>query len=213
MIISSTHFNGKPILTKTQQNYTLEVETLARLEALIENMKNHHSKVLFIRFDVRYPEHTAFPSDNILFSTFMAAFIKHLERNGLDPAYLWVREQNQAANQHYHCILLLNGHKIQNYYPVLQKADALWSNMLGVPCQGLVHFCDTRPDGSRQKNGLMIRRDKHSQEGLEDQCFQWGSYLAKTATKDDNLYNTRSVGNSRIPQELYRQSIQTHLRG
>lgn len=213
MVTFDELYNGRPILANKELGYGCEIDILARIDALLSFMMQKHSKVLFIRFDVRFPRYVNFQNDNLLFSEFMANFIKYLTRKDLDPEYVWVREQDSSNNQHYHCILLLNGHKVQNYYPVLQKADALWSNLLGVPCQGLVHFCDTRPDGSRQKNGLMIRRDKHAQEGLEDQCFQWGSYLAKTATKDANLYNTRSVGNSRIPQELYRQSIQTHLLG
>ena len=204
------YFNNKQILTDKNLGYGCRVDILARLEALLTDMTQRHCKVLFIRFDVRYPRGLLYPTDNVLFRGFMATFIKQYQRKNLGPAYLWVREQDSSDNHHYHCVLLLNGNKVQHYLPILRKADELWSLALGVEQQGLVHFCDSTVAGGKQANGLMIRRDKYAAPGVEERCFQWGSYLAKTNTKDDSLFNTRSIGCSRFPQGLYHQSIETY---
>lgn len=196
-------WNNKPL-----NDY--DINTLAKIETLITDMTKKHSKVLFIRFDVRFPQAIRYPSDNDIFSQFIARFIKKQQRRGLDPAYLWVREQDSSINHHYHCILLLNGHKVNKGYPILLGADALWSQTLGTQQQGLVHFCNRAFDGSAQPNGLMIRRDKLAKEGVEEQCLDWGSYLAKKYSKDGSLYSTRSVGNSRIPQSLYQEVFQKY---
>ena len=205
-----SHYIGKPILADESLGYGCDVDILARLDALLTDMTHKHCKVLFIRFDVHFPQELSYPDDNRLFRNFMAALIRYCHRKRQDPAYLWVREQVRSENQHYHCVLLLDGNRTQKCYPVLQKAQSLWSSALEGHGNGLVHFCDSKPDGSKQQNGLMIRKDKYAAEGIEETCFRWGSYLAKINTKDTTLYNTRSVGNSRFPQELYQQSLATY---
>lgn len=200
------------VLLDQRWGYNYEPTILAKLEALLQDMTKRYSKALFIRFDVRFPYGEQYPEDNVHFRTFMATFMKHCQRKGLSPAYLWVREQDSSIHQHYHCVLLVNGHKAQKYRPLLQKANSLWQQQLNTEAEGLIHFCDKNNDSSKSQNGVMLKRGAPDNAEALNDCFKRGSYLAKTATKDDTLYNTRSVGNSRISAECYASCLAKHTK-
>ena len=210
VITYSNTYNNKPIQADEHLGYGCNVDILARADALLQHMENRHCKVLFVRFDVRFPQDGQYKQNNTLFTNFMATFIKYCQRKKFDPAYLWVREQDSAHNQHYHCVLLLNGNKVQHYLPLLQRADTLWQQQLGVHQKGLVHYCNSTTGGDYQQNGLMLRQDKHAQQGVGDICFNWASYLAKMNTKEEDYKGARKVGNSRIPKGLYLESLAQH---
>ena len=205
MITLNRQMHGDPVLEDVGSGYDQDI--LARLDALLEDMNRRHSKVLFVRFDIRFPQHMQAGADNTQFVKFLNSFTTFCRRKKYDPAYLWVREQNSGINQHYHCLILLDGQKIQHYYAVLCASEKLWGQQLNTPCQSLVHFCDKDRDGAPQRNGLMIRKDKYAEEGMLERCLEWGKYLAKNETKGNTPSGIRSVGNSRIPQDLYLQKL------
>ena len=128
---------------------------------LLEEYTKTFSKTMVVRFDVTYPKTYIGVEDNSDMSALMKLLIQQCSRNGVSPAYFWVREQSlRSNNQHYHCMLLLDGNKTCRYYPYIELAEKIWGRILGVNPKGLVHYCDRDPDGNRQANGIILRSDE-----------------------------------------------------
>lgn len=198
-IITRNSFNDMSIQVDENKKQGCYKDILQRILDILTYYSSKHNKALFIRFDVRFPSSYSNDRSNQTFSKFIACFIKFYKRNGLDPAYIWVREQSYEQHQHYHCILLLDGNKIQSYYHVLRQAEEMWGNKVEANHSGLIEFCNKTRSGDGQTNGILIRRNKESFPDIFRSCFHWASYLAKTSTKDSSPLWVREFGSSRIP--------------
>lgn len=166
---------------------------------LIEEYTKTFSKTMVVRFDVTYPKNFMAVEDNSDMSTIMKLLIQQCSRNGVSPAYFFVREQSRRSdNQHYHCILLLDGNKTCRYYPYIELAEKIWGRILGVNPKGLIHYCDRDPDGNRQANGIILRSDDPYYEDKIDTVVRQAMYLAKIHSK--GFYNDgfRDFGMTRI---------------
>ncbi len=161
-----------------------------KLNKLFVHTLNKHNKVFLTRFDVRFPNDNVYPNANNLISNFTESLVRHFKRKKLDPNYLWVREQNDSLNPHYHFTLLLDGNKIQHPAKINKKADELWNLQLGLPqnYRGLIDYCN------RISNGIMVYR--HDIDSFIS-ASEWVSYLAKPGSKNINRHY-RSVGMSRV---------------
>lgn len=169
------------------------------LATFLTEYTTSYSKTMVIRFDVTYPKGLVAVEDNSDISALMKLLIQQCSRNGVSPAYFWVREQSlRSNNQHYHCMLLLDGNKTCRYYPYIELAEEIWGRILGVNPIGLVHYCDRDPDGNRQANGIILRSDDPYYEDKIDTVVRQAMYLAKDHTK--GIYNdgVRDFGMSRI---------------
>ncbi len=200
MIISNSNYYGLSIQADESKGQGCYTDILQRILDMLIYYISKHNKLLFIRFDVRFPAEYYNDRSNQIFSEFIADLIKFYKRAGLDPVYIWVREQSCEKHQHYHCILLLDGNKIQSYHHVLRQAEAMWNRKLGVEQLGLINFCNKSRYGELQSNGIMLRRNDENFSDVFNKCFHWASYLAKTATKDYAPLGIREFGSSRIPK-------------
>ena len=154
---------------------------------------------MIVRFDTTYPKNFMAVEDNSDMSVLMKLLIQQCSRNGVSPAYFWVREQSiRSDNQHYHCMLLLDGNKTCRYYPYIELAEKIWGRILGVNPKGLVHYCDRGPDGNRQANGIILRSDDLNYEDKIEAVVRQAMYMAKVHTK--GFYNDgfRDFGMTRI---------------
>ena len=170
-----------------------------KLFELLEEYTRTFSKTMIVRFDVTYPQRLIAVEDNSDMSALMKLLIQQCSRNGVSPAYFWVREQSiRSDNQHYHCMLLLDGNKTCRYYPYIELAEKIWGRILGVNPKGLVHYCDRDPDGNRQANGIILRSDDLNYEDKIEAVVRQAMYMAKVHTK--GFYNDgfRDFGMTRI---------------
>lgn len=170
-----------------------------KLFELLEEYTRTFSKTMIVRFDVTYPQRLIAVEDNSDMSALMKLLIQQCSRNGVSPAYFWVREQSiRSDNQHYHCMLLLDGNKTCRYYPYIELAEKIWGRILGVNPKGLIHYCDRDPDGNRQANGIILRSDAPYYEDKIDTVVRQAMYMAKVHTK--GIYNDgfRDFGMTRI---------------
>ena len=198
----ASEYDGLPINTDVDQKQGCHEKILDRIKDNFDYMTEHHNKIFFMRYDVRFPADNCDHPDNRTFRDFNANLLKNLNRQGLDPHSVWVREQSREKHQHYHGILLMDGNKIQSTHNPIRKAEELWAKALDLPAdhaKGLVDDCTKGRDGSVQKNGVMMRKDDPQYHEKVKQCFHWASYLAKDNTKDKRLDGVRSFGASRIP--------------
>ena len=170
-----------------------------KISELLKEYTRTFSKTMFVRFDVTYPKTYIVVEDNSDMSALMKLLIQQCSRNGVSPAYFFVREQSLGSdNQHYHCMLLLDGNKTCRYYPYIELAEKIWGRILGVNPKGLVHYCDRGPDGNRQANGIILRSDDLNYEDKIEAVVRQAMYMAKVHTK--GFYNDgfRDFGMTRI---------------
>ncbi|WP_291443638.1 inovirus-type Gp2 protein [Desulfovibrio sp.] len=114
---SIMHDNGNCLYRPTIGN---------NMATLLTEYTTSHSKTMVIRFDVTYPKGFKAVEDNSDISALMKLLIQRCSRNGVSSAYFWVREQSlRSNNQHYHCMLLLNGNKTRRYYPYIEAAEEM----------------------------------------------------------------------------------------
>ena len=181
-------------------------------EKILETIKEHFdyatqtkSKILFMRYDVRFQQGECEHCSNELFRTFQANFMKKLSRQGLKPQYVAVREQSREKHQHYHVALLLDGQKTQSIHNHITTAERLWNRTLGLPNRengyGLIDDCTKSRAGTVQINGVMLRRDDPEYESKKADCFRRASYLAKINTKADAFNGNREIMTSRVPKD------------
>lgn len=193
--------------TIVDNKYTYKNEIMNKIRDLLSHYTQKHSKALIFRFDIHYPQdyvtdlqQPILPISNADISTCMAYVIKKYKRQGLDPYYIWVREQHKSLHPHYHCALLLDGQKIRSYSHVFDTVQDEWERVIECPASGCINHCIC--DTDKDYNGKIIRRsDKdflYTQRCQE--VFQQLSYLAKTHTKAQNNDGLRNFGISRIPK-------------
>ena len=191
---TSNLFNNRPINTGKYNEYQCIKEYLQKIDSLMANALQKHSKVMMFRMDLRFPVAAHCLVDHAtLVSNFIESLTRNLKYNKLDPYYLWTREQEGSINPHYHLMILVDGHKNQKPHKSLNLAQELWSKQFTIlNCQGvnnLVYMCDYQC--------CMINRN--SQESI-NKAFYWASYLAKVNTKTITS-SYRSIGHSRVDSQ------------
>lgn len=192
------------------QNYQIQFhpsgihgEIINTIHALLTKMtapKGGHCKVFFLRFDLRFPDGSDYPTDNSVIEDFISHYIKTFYRLNIDASYIWVREQNSSLNHHYHIALFLDGSKIEHDTYPLQIAERLWAlklNLPGLENHGLVHYCRKGSLGNQDNSVMLIRKNPDFQAKFQSVMFI-SSYLAKTYSKGTVDPRVRQFGNSRI---------------
>ncbi len=186
----------------TQEQYQYQQTMLAQLTNLLYHYTHKHSKALVVRFDVHFPSGYPATADNYHISDALAYLMKKYKRQGLDPKYFWVREQDSSVHHHYHVVLFLDGQKVCSYKHVFQNMEEIWGRILDYDVNGCIHHCNKNHDGSTDmgRNGLQIRRCD-GQEIMHQQMqavYNQISYLAKMDTKVFNNNGIRNFAMSRI---------------
>ena len=197
-LITDDHYQGLPLHQDHSRSTAYRADMLERIQALLNEACQSHSKVLFIRFDVHFPADRQAPEDNQLIVGFLNRLCQDLNRRKLDPRYFYCRENGPSSGRpHYHVFLLLDGHKIQTIKGVLAEVERLWGIALKVDARGLVDFCNGSSEGQRY-NGIQLRRNDPEFGNTLDYVFKWCGYCAKVSSKEDLGHNVRSFGSSRV---------------
>ena len=190
-------------------NYTYIPEIRERIQQLIDIMLTQHCKVLFVRFDARFPQGTIPRGKNEEISCLMKTLMSYYYDQGVAAQYIWVREQLNSDSPHYHVIVLLNGSLVQYPMGIWAKAAEIWSGITN-GSSALIQQCWAQPIGRDCTGGIMIRRPSGvalEQERLEQQeafqatygaALEWGSYLAKEFSKDNTPSGVRRFGSSQL---------------
>ncbi len=197
-------FNGHPINADEEKRLGCKTDILEKYDSRMEDMFNRHSKVLQVRFDLRYPQDGSVSPIPEHIHDFNYNLKRSLSRkkvaggHDVDPQLIWTREQKDSEHPHYHHLLLANGNAVRNYYPIVQKAEELWSRTIGSDQPGLVHYCDKSSNGVPNKNGIMVRKGHAAESEQIDECYHQASYLAKERDKDRKVKGVWTCGSSRV---------------
>lgn len=203
-------FQGYPINTGTNGQHECYDLMLYRIRRHMDLMTARHGKVLFIRFDLRFPQGFAYDKSNDKVSRLFKRLKEKYEYDNIDLHFMWFREQSREKHQHYHCVLLIDGDKIQRYCPVLEYITHVWGRLLKCNPAGLVDYCNFNRGGNAAENGIMIRRPSSKADGKElmdqeqrfrstfEKCHHWASYLAKVNQKANIPSGVRRFGLSQL---------------
>lgn len=179
----------------TNFNNLFYQEIITFHENHLTNMISKYSKVLQIRLDIHYPQN-GIKYNSKCIRDFTENFTRDLKRNyplvllgqkrsighkairrhNVDPRLIWVSEKSGSCNNHYHFIILVNGHAMWKVYGILKRAERQWANALKLnSVAGLIH--------RTKKNFVLIK--KHSAQFTEqmNKAHQQSLYLAKKTTK------------------------------
>ena len=162
--------------------------------------------ILFVRFDIRFPDGVDPTSNervNSAYRSFQTKFMKNLSRRGLDPQYVAVREESADEQAHYHVALMLDGRKVQTAQDHIQTAERLWESTLGLPARengyGLIRNCTTDRDGKMLPDGVLLRNGDLDAEQKKNDCVRQANQLANTEGKGFAPKWQRELFSSRLP--------------
>ncbi len=208
--INTPVFMDLPINTGSGGQFFCYDIMLKKIYDLMTAMVSRHNKVLFIRFDLRFPKNYSTDISNDKVSLLVKNLKEFYTYHAIDIQSAWVREQSREKHQHYHCLVLMDGNKVQRYHPVLSHVSGVWGRILQCDPVGLVDYCNHDRSGNPVQNGIMIRRpsskavgeklEKQTQQFQEDfaRAFQWASYLCKENQKMNTPPNMRRFGVSQL---------------
>ena len=187
----------------TEQNHTFNQNAMKKIMEMTDSMIARHSKVLQIRFDLRYPQNHI-PQKQISsgrkrsdFSKTMQAVVQELNRKHLDVQYIGKEEQENSIHPHAHFGLQINGNKKQHRSSIVPIVEKHWGHTLNIPAEEvhrkqLVFPCNQDGEGNPRANGYRIDRNDvlHFREQKEAAIRQL-SYLAKERGSDTLPKGTR----------------------
>ncbi|MBB1370300.1 inovirus-type Gp2 protein [Pseudoalteromonas sp. SR45-4] len=152
----------------------------------VDVMLNHHSKVHLVRFDLRLYE---FTQTNQVITKFNRILFKWLKRsyNLKRIGFIWCREIETAKQQHYHYVLMLDGHKIRHPHDILSKVKMVWEHQL---------------QGSQYTPKHCYYNIKRGDYNSLQQAIWRISYLAKVRGKGQKPPQTKNYSTSRIKHKL-----------
>jgi len=148
----------------------------------VEAMLRHHSKVHLLRFDLRMYHLT---DNNKIITIFNRRLFKWLKRyyNLKRIGFTWCRELETAKKQHYHYVLMLDGHKVRHPKLILEKARDIWDNQL---------------NGSEfTPKNCYYNLERNNHESIQNAIWRI-SYLAKPRGKGYKPTQTKNYGASRV---------------
>ena len=197
-ITFSDSFNGYPINTNEERGLGCFTKILSVYEQRLEYMLSTHSKVMQVRFDLRYPSDGSVVPDIkhiYRFNQYMQRGLKELKFQGghkVDPCYVGVIEQDHSPFPHVHMVVLVNANAIEYPVTVWRMADLYWGLAIGSEQEGLVHYC------LQHKNGIIARRDEDDYKDNINKIFYQASYLAKLRDKEERSIGSRMCLKNRI---------------
>ena len=176
------------------------------IDGVITTMTERHSKVLVVRFDLRYPKDHNADNSNRDFSGTLQGVCREFSRKGYDPQYVARREQVTSENQHYHVGILLDGNKKRSPEAVRQTVEMHWAKHLDIPLEEvqqkvLVYPCNKAPDGSPRENGRMIIRGTWDNHKQKQDTMRQLSYLAKVDENDQTPSSTKKFFTSQFAKD------------
>jgi hypothetical protein len=167
-------------ISKSNKGYYLDI--IQAIGSQLESMLSHYSRVLTVRFDLHLYDPTV---TNQCISRFFRKCRKRLkcEYGLVRMGFAWCREQNKGTAQHYHCVLILDGHKVNYPNKVLTIVDSIW--------EGWGHV---KPYTPRNCYYFVLRGDVITRANVMVRL----SYLAKVYSKGLRLSSVNDYSTSRI---------------
>ena len=203
MIVNSDAPHGYPLLPYEGPEAGYRVDILERIQDRLDQSLERHSQVLAVMMAIRFPQSLIAEPNNNCFQYFIEEYRRILNAHSYDPHYVWVAEKDEAANQHYHLLLLLNGNRIRFFQMPPTEASAVWGRALNRfygyngSVDGLIHVGKVMQHEHLRRSYLILRNDFDTQ----DDMMEHFSYFAKMHSKACFTNKTRVFGASLMKRE------------
>ena len=162
-------------------NKGIYLEILTRIISQLDIAYSIHKRLLILRFDLHLNHYT--PNNEVI-SKFIKRTKQWLSRNYKikDIGYVWVRELERAKTQHYHCVLFLDGDRIQHPSKLIKRIKETWFDNGHMPViQNPYYFLD-----------------KNNHQEMRGEVIDRVSYLAKTRGKGYRSPQAKDYQTSRL---------------
>jgi hypothetical protein len=117
---------------------------------------------------------------------FINSFVIFLKRKGVYYHYVWVKEQNNSDNVHYHCVFIVDAERFTSSFRYNEKVKELWSSACSdescIAPFNLVHVANRKLFDDYFDTTILSKDEPYFEDTLDD-CIYWLSYLAKVNTK------------------------------
>ncbi len=194
--------NGLSINTNKEKEEGVYTDIVERHHAHMKDMTEKHSKVMQVRFDLRYPQDGSVIPNSKQLQDFNYNLTRKLSReksvggHAVDPRIINVKEQHgDNSHPHIHSVILVNGNAKQNYMGLLKQVERTWASAIKSTANGLVDHCNR--NGA---NGLMINRNSDDFQSQLNACSYQASYLAKSRGKEHKAKGDWLVSGTRHPK-------------
>ena len=194
-------YRGYLINTGENNDLPCNIKTLDQYFDRLEYMEKMHSRVLSLRLDVHTPINSEVPlrkkMTRILESTKRNLECKNKSNNKVDMHYVWTAERTaQAAKEHVHLAILVNGNTTQNGYGIFKALEKVVKRQIPDANDGLVEFCE-----SNGETGIMLDRNDPDIADKRNKATRAASYLAKMSSKEYKAKGARFSSASRLPSD------------
>lgn len=171
-----------PVYEWPQRMISPDPKIMRRILDTVTEIFSQSTKVLVVRFDLHVREHS---ETNLIMSQFSQELTKTLQYHYADIWFhlIWVREHGRSPCQHYHCVLMANGQKINHPGKLNKLMPLCWQKVSGGTFSLPANCYYLWQIGNNKLFGKIIYRL---------------SYLAKNITKKRFNSNTKRHGNRRI---------------
>jgi len=178
VVVVNNHTLNLPNSKKGLGHYLPLLEkTVEQLDAML----SYHCQVMVLRIDLRLYVGT---TDNKPMSDFIRRLRKRLTSKGYKRVgYVWCREQQSSAAQHYHLAVIVDANKSRHPHNLIELIQYLWET-----------WGHVKPYTPKNCYGVIKRGDDVAYE----KQFCRLSYLAKVATKENREKTTNDYSASRI---------------
>jgi len=192
-VIVGNHTLTLPYSKKGLGHYLPLLEkTVEQLDAML----SYHCQVMVLRMDLRLHVGT---SDNKPMSDFIRRLRKRMSAKGYKRVgYIWCREQQSSAAQHYHLAVIVDANKSRHPHHLIKLIEYLWET-----------WGHVKPYTPKNCYGVIKRGD----DIAYGKQFSRLSYLAKVATKDNREKVTNDYSTSRIKPKENNGNSKSNFRG
>lgn len=199
-IILPTDPRGYQVIPYEGLDAGYRVDILERIRERMFFSLQQHSQVLAVMLVIRFPDCLIAQQNNACFQYFIEEYRRILNIHDYDPHYVWVAEQNQSQNHHYHLLLFLNGNKIRYFSLPPLEANTVWGRALfrfygyTGAIEGLIHVGEIMQNQFTY-HGYMIPRNNPD---MQEQALTHFSYYAKCHSKINFANKVRVFGASQL---------------
>ena len=193
-------YNGLPLNITAKGHDGYYEEVLATIYKVMTYMYDNCDNVFMAQFTLKYPADisTQENESNLPISRCCWNITRALRAEGIYSMFVWAREQLSSENPHYHLMLLVDGKRVQDIKGLSPMVDKYWQRCLNVQSRPGLTFSsqyNVPPSG-----GFMITKDGPANDNVVfKRCYQWGTYLAKSCSKEGRPPHINGYGSSQIP--------------
>jgi hypothetical protein len=192
--------------TFRKNNFEYRSDIFEACKDRISSMADRHCKVFCHSFNFQLPQTYQSDGGNKEISKISNIVKNDLRKRNIDTEYVWVREQNESENPHYHFMLIVDGSKINNSWSLKSSVDTAINKTLKIDASGLQHI--NNPDNDHRKAMINRPSPKATGEKLSEQQSRFdyameqtlnvARYMSKTDTKGAAPAHVREFQGSQI---------------